>query len=78
MDTDFNSARALGLAFELARAINRFANHKKAKKRGGPIAAKALAGFAHVAETLNLLSNSTEAFHEEVKAPRASPIFDQA
>jgi cysteinyl-tRNA synthetase len=37
LDEDFNTARALGLAFELARAINRFASHKKARKRGGPV-----------------------------------------
>ena len=43
LDDDFNGSQALGHCFELARAINRFANHKKARKRGGPIVAKAIA-----------------------------------
>jgi cysteinyl-tRNA synthetase len=70
MDDDFNTAKALGYAFELARAVNRFANHKKARKRGGPIAAKALAAFELVAEALGLLGMDPEAFVDEVKDKR--------
>jgi len=36
LDNDFNSAAALAHLFELARALNRFGNHKQARKRGGP------------------------------------------
>ena len=39
---DFNTSRALGLAFELARAVNRLSNHPKSKKLGGPVVAPAL------------------------------------
>ena len=67
---DFNSAAALGLAFELARAINRMSNHKKAKKRGGPIAREALAALGVVTHSLGLLEASTDAFQDEVKAKR--------
>ncbi|MEZ4319377.1 MAG: cysteine--tRNA ligase [Myxococcota bacterium] len=70
MDDDFNTAQALGNAFELARAINRFANHKKAKKRGGPVVAPALKGLAAFAKATGTLALSAEAFQDEVKAKR--------
>ena len=70
MDDDFNTAKALGYAFELARAVNRFANHKKAKKRGGPVAKKALAAFDLLAEGLGLLQMEPGAFIDEVKDKR--------
>jgi len=70
MDDDFNTAKALGYAFELARAVNRLAGHKKARKRGGPVARKALAAFALLRASLGLLSQSSEAFEEEVKDKR--------
>jgi len=67
---DFNTSKALGYAFELARAINRMSNHKKAKKRGGPVVAEALSALQIVGVTLGLLTLSYEAFHAEVKAKR--------
>jgi cysteinyl-tRNA synthetase len=70
MDDDFNTAKALGHAFELARAVNRFHNHKKAKKRGGPIGRAALAAFGVIEDALGLLRMSGEAFVEEVKDKR--------
>ena len=70
MDDDFNTAKALGYAFELARAVNRFANLKLAKKRGGPIAKRALDALAIVADALGILAMSPEAFVEEVKDKR--------
>ncbi|MCO4746452.1 MAG: cysteine--tRNA ligase [Proteobacteria bacterium] len=70
MDDDFNTAQALGLAFELARALNRFANHKKAKKRGGPVVAPALAGFKLLGPSLGLLDQACDDFLEEVKVKR--------
>ena len=54
LDTDFNTAKVLGHLFELARAVNRLANHKKAKKRGGPVVAPALAAFAEVSKAIGL------------------------
>ncbi|MCB9834172.1 MAG: cysteine--tRNA ligase [Planctomycetes bacterium] len=74
LDDDFNTPQALGIAFELARAVNRFANHKKAKKRGGSIAAEALAAFDLVAATLGLLDALPEDFQEEVKAKRLASL----
>jgi len=70
MDDDFNTAKALGYAFELARAVNRLNNHKKAKKRGGPIAAQALAAFSVVEEALGLVALDGQAFLDEVKEKR--------
>ena len=70
MDDDFNSAKALGYAFELARATNRFANHRKAQRRGGPIAKKVLEAFEVLPVALGLLGQDTASFDAEVKAKR--------
>jgi cysteinyl-tRNA synthetase len=70
MDDDFNTAVALAAAFELARAINRFAGHKKARKRGGPVVAPALAAFDLLARSLGILGSSIQNFQEEVKTKR--------
>ena len=56
--------------FELVRAVNRFANHKKAKKRGGPVVAGALSALKLVSESLGILTMSVDDFQEEVKAKR--------
>ncbi|MCB9762161.1 MAG: cysteine--tRNA ligase [Alphaproteobacteria bacterium] len=66
LDQDFNTALVLGHAFELARAVNRFSNLKKAKKRGAPVIAPALAAFDLLAKALGVLSASPDAFHAEV------------
>jgi len=70
MDQDFNTAKALGYVFELARAVNRFAQVKKAKKRGGPVVAPALAAFSLVSQAIKLLEHSPETFAQEVKEKR--------
>jgi cysteinyl-tRNA synthetase len=70
LDEDFNTSRALGEAFELARAINRLSNHKKAASRGGPVVAPALAGLARLPEALGLLCCTSESFQADVKAKR--------
>jgi len=70
LDDDFNTALALGHVFELVRAINRFSNHKKAKKRGGPVVAGALEALSLVPKALGLLSTPVDAFMEEVKDKR--------
>ncbi|MAY81708.1 MAG: cysteine--tRNA ligase [Deltaproteobacteria bacterium] len=74
LDEDFNTAKAMAVVFELARAINRFANHKKAKKRGGPVVAGALAAFQLVSDTLAILSLDVSAFMEEVKTKRCAAM----
>ncbi|MEZ4235389.1 MAG: cysteine--tRNA ligase [Myxococcota bacterium] len=70
LDDDFNTAMALGHAFELARAINRLSNHKQAAKRAGPVVAPALQSLRLVADALGLLTLSTADFQAEVKAKR--------
>jgi cysteinyl-tRNA synthetase len=74
LDDDFNTAKALGEAFSLARAVNRFAAHKKAKQRGGPIVAPALAAFELVSRSIGLLGASAHDFAEEVKDKRLSAL----
>jgi cysteinyl-tRNA synthetase len=71
MDEDFRCSQALGMTFELARAINRFAGHKKARRRGGPVVAPALAGLALLPQTLGVLGMGVADFQEEVKAKRS-------
>jgi cysteinyl-tRNA synthetase len=56
----------------LARALNRFAAHKKAKQRGAPIVAPALAAFELVSQSIGLLGASAHEFIEEVKEKRLS------
>ena len=58
--------------FQLARAINRFGNHKKAK-RGAPVVAPALKAFKTVGESLGFLNMTLAAFHE-VKAKRLTAM----
>lgn len=67
---DFNTSQALGHLFELTRALNRMANHKKAKSRGGSIAAVALRAFEAVHEALGLFVLEPGPFFEEVKTKR--------
>ena len=74
VDHDFNTAKAMGLLFELSRAVNRFAGHKKAKKRGGPLVAPALEAFKLVNDAFGLMAMETSAFHEEVKAKRLAAL----
>ena len=70
LDNDFNTAKALGLAFELARAINRLGNHKKIHKRAGPIVAPALAAFDTLAQALGLMAMTSAEFQAEVRTKR--------
>lgn len=74
LDDDFNTAKAMATVFELVRAVNRFANHKKARKRGGPVVAGALEAFRLVSDALGILSMDVEAFQEEVKAKRCAAM----
>ena len=74
LDEDFNTSLALAHAFELARALNRFSNHKQAKKRGGPVVAPALEGFELMGEAIGLLGADAASFHEEVKEKRLAAM----
>jgi len=64
----------LGHVFELVRAINRLSNHKKAKKRGGPVVAGALQVLNLVPQALGLLGQPVDAFMEEVKDKRLAAM----
>lgn len=74
VDNDFNTGKGLGLLFQLARAVNRFGNHKKAKKRGAPIVAAALQAFQLVGKSLGFLQMTPKSFHEEVKDKRLTAM----
>ena len=74
LDEDFNTAKAMAYLFELVRAVNRFANHKKAKKRGAPVVSGAIAAFRLVSETLGVLTMDVDAFQEEVKNKRCKAM----
>lgn len=74
LDEDFNTAQALGVVFELARAVNRFANHKKANKRGGPVVKGALEALRSLGPKLGLLTMDVNEFQEEVKTKRLAAL----
>jgi cysteinyl-tRNA synthetase len=74
LDEDFNTAKALAHAFSLARAVNRLAAHKRAKKRGGPVVAPALSAFRLVGQALGLMQHTSAEFEEEVKNKRLEPL----
>ncbi len=79
MDEDFNTAQALGHLFELARAVNRLGNNKKAKKRARSVVEPALAAFALIADATGLLSQPTAEFLDEVRDKRlAATGLDRA
>ncbi len=68
LDDDFNTAAALGLAFELARAVNRFANHKRAAAVGAPVVAPALRALALLPPHLGLLQTDVGTWQAELAA----------
>ena len=74
LDEDFNTAEAMAHLFALARAVNRFAEHKKARKRGGPVVAPALEAFRLVGDALGLVASPVADFHEEVKTKRLAAL----
>jgi cysteinyl-tRNA synthetase len=74
LDEDFNTAQALGHAFELARSINRLSNHKQARRRAGPIGRLAVGAFDVIARTLGLMQLSTRDFHEQVIERRLAAL----
>ena len=74
VDHDFNTAQGLAHLFELARAVNRFGNHKKALTRGRPIVGPALEAFALVEQALGLMALRTADFHEAVKTKRLGAL----
>jgi cysteinyl-tRNA synthetase len=70
MDEDFNTAEAVGHLFELVRAINRFANDKKARAKGALALQPAIAAFALAGEVLGVGAMDPVAFFDEVKHKR--------
>jgi len=74
MDEDFNTGKAVGHLMRLARAINRLGNHKKGRKRGGPVVREALKAFELVASGTGLMEQATADFLEEVKVKRLAVL----
>ncbi len=70
MDHDFNTAQAVGHLFELARAANRFAHEKRARKKGAALAAEVLPVFDLTGEVLGLGGRDPEAFFEHLRTLR--------
>jgi cysteinyl-tRNA synthetase len=74
LDEDFNTAQALGHLFELARAVNRLGNHKKAKKRARAVVQPALDAFALVARATGIMGQPTGEFLDEVRNKRLAAM----
>ena len=74
LDQNFNTAKGMAALFELVRAVNRFANHKKARKRGGPVVAEALKCFDLVSQSVGLLAQDVGSYMEEVKTKRLAAM----
>lgn len=70
LDDDFNTAAAMGHLFEMVRAINRFANDRKARGRGAEVLAPAAAAFAAAGRSLGVGAMLPAAFFDEVKVKR--------
>jgi len=70
LDEDFNTAQAIGHLFELARAVNRLGNNKKAKKRARSVVQPALEAFKLVARATGLMAQPTGEFLDEVRTKR--------
>ncbi|HJN77048.1 MAG TPA: DALR domain-containing protein, partial [Myxococcota bacterium] len=74
MDQDFNTAKAIGDLFELARALNRAADDKSLKKRGAALFAKALDAFETTGEVLGIGAMAPQAFFDEFKLKRLASM----
>jgi len=74
MDDDFNSAKSIGLLFELVRAVNRFGNNKKWRKRGAALAAPCLEAFAVAGRVLGLGGLAADDWFEQVRTRRLAAI----
>lgn len=74
LNDDFNTSKAIGHLFSLARAVNRFSAHKKARRRGGPVVAPALEAFALAGRAIGLMTMDTIGFLEEVKTKRLASM----
>ncbi len=70
MSDDFNTAAAVGLLFELVRAVNRFANDKKKRAKGATVLAPAAEAFGLAGRVLGIGAATPPAFFEEVKRKR--------
>lgn len=73
LDDDFNTANALGFAFELARSINRVGNAKKARARCGPIGRVAVDALKSL-QAIGLLTATSDGFQADVKAKRLADL----
>ena len=70
MDNDFNTAEAMGLVFDLVRAVNRLGNDRGARSKAGKILAPARAAFAIIADVIGVGAMEPQAFFDEMKVKR--------
>lgn len=66
----FDSATALSHLSALATALNRFANHKQARRRGAPVVRGALEALAKTAEPLGFLLDDVDRFRGAIARKR--------
>ncbi len=74
MNDDFNTALALGHVQELARAVNRFGNLKKARKRSANLAKSALAALDLTERVLGLGGRDPSSWFQEVRQKRLAAL----
>ena len=71
MNDDFNSAKALGLLYDLARNVNRYGYGKpKVVKKSAALAAPLLAAFALVGRVLGIGALASDVWFQEVRQKR--------
>jgi len=74
MDADFNSSLAIGHLFELAKAVNRLANAKRAFKRAAAVMAAAVPCYELVAGVLGVGAMDPTEFFEEMRVKRLAAM----
>ena len=70
MNEDFNTSRAVALVYDLTRAVNRFGNNKKWRKRSAALAEPALAAFDLAGRVLGIGALEPEDWFRQVRERR--------
>ena len=70
MDNDFNSAKVVGLIYDLIRETNRAASVKAIKKRGGQLMGLVLSAMELTAKVLGIAGGDPDSFFDSLKIQR--------